>query len=74
LAQAIQKPPYHLTPELVWKAYEQLDRAKVRGAGPQKLLTNIISLLCFAIGDTDILEPFSEVVNRRFESWLAEQG
>ena len=73
LAGAIEKPPYHLTPELVWQAYEQLDRAKVKGAGPQKLLTNIISLLRFVIGDVDVLEPFPEVVNRRFESWLVQQ-
>ncbi|MCL4459779.1 MAG: DEAD/DEAH box helicase family protein [Chloroflexi bacterium] len=73
LAEAIKKPPYHLTPELVWQAYEQLDRAKVKGAGPQKLLTNIISLLRFAVGEADVLEPFPEVVNRRFGSWLAQQ-
>jgi len=73
LAGAIEKPPYNLTPELVWQAYEQLDRAKVKGAGPQKLLTNIISLLSFAVGETDVLEPFPEVVDQRFESWLVEQ-
>jgi type I restriction enzyme R subunit len=73
LAEAIKKPPYELTPELVWQAYEQLDRAKVKGAGPQKLLTNLISLLHFVIGETDVLEPFPEVENRRFESWLAQQ-
>ena len=50
LAEAIEKPPYQLTPELVWQAYEQLERSKVKGAGPQKLLTNIISLVRFATG------------------------
>jgi len=73
LAGAIEKPPYHLTPEQVWQAYEQLDRAKVRGAGPQKLLTNIISLTRFVIGKSDVLEPFPEVVERRFQTWLGEQ-
>jgi len=73
LAEAIQKPPYHLTPEVIWQAYEQLDRAKVKGAGPQRLLTNIISLVRFVIGESDILEPFPAVVNRRFTAWLEEQ-
>ena len=73
LANAIQKPPYNLSPELLWHAYEQLESSKVRGAGPQKLLTNIISLIHFAIGETDILEPFSETVNRRFDYWLTIQ-
>jgi len=73
LAEEITKPPYQLTPELIWQAYEQLDKSKVKGAGPQKLLTNIVSLLRFAAGENDILEPFSETVNRRFNLWLAQQ-
>jgi type I restriction enzyme R subunit len=73
IAEAIKKPPYHLTPELLWQAYEQLDRSKVRGAGAQKLLTDIISLIRFAAGKSDILEPFPETVNLRFERWRAQQ-
>ena len=49
LAEAIKKPPYQLTPELVWHAYEQLEKSKMRGAGPMKLLT-IISLVRYATG------------------------
>ena len=41
--------------------------------GLQKLLTNIISLIRFAAGESDILEPFSETVGDRFNGWLAEQ-
>ena len=73
LASAIKKPPYNLTHELLWHAYEQLESSKVRGAGPQKLLTNIISLIRFAIGESDVLEPFSETVNHRFNYWLTSQ-
>jgi len=73
LAEAIKKPPYKLTPELLWHAYEQLESSRVKGAGPQKLLTNIVSLIRFAVGRTDILEPFSEIVDRRFDRWLSMQ-
>jgi len=73
LAAAIEKPPYKLTPEVVWQAYEQLEKAKVRRAGAQKLLTNIISLIRFAAGTADVLEPFPQSVNRKFEAWLREQ-
>jgi len=73
LAEAIKKPPYQLTPEMLWQAYEQLDKSKVKGAGAQKLLTNIISLIRFASGKSDVLEPFPETVNQRFERWRAEQ-
>lgn len=73
LADAIKKPPYQLTPDLLWQAYEQLEKSKVRRAGPQKLLTDIISLVRFAIGDSELLEPFSEIVTKRFEHWLSLQ-
>jgi type I restriction enzyme R subunit len=73
LAEAIKKPPYFLTPELVWQAYEKLEKSKVRGAGPQKLLTNIISLVRFAIGESPVLEPFPELVNQKFKMWLEQQ-
>lgn len=73
LANAIEKPPYNLTPEALWRAYEQLEKSKVRGAGPQQLLTNLISLIRFAIGKTNILEPFSDTVDRRFNEWLNGQ-
>mgnify|MGYP000329503033 CR=1 FL=1 len=73
LAEAIKKPPYRLTPEILWQAYEQLDSSKVKGAGAQKLLTNIISLIRFATGKSDILEPFPETVNQRFNRWIAAQ-
>ena len=45
----------------------------MKGASPQKLLTNMISLVRFAVGEYEVLEPFSETVNRRFEEWLASE-
>lgn len=73
LAEAIEKPPYSLTPEVLWKAYEQLEKSRVRAAGPQKLLTDIISLVRFALGETETLEPFSAAIDERFRNWLSGQ-
>ena len=73
LAEAIEKPPYNLTPELLWLAYEQLEKSKVKGAGPQKLLTNIVSLVRFAVGSAEVLEPFPDEVERKFNAWLTNQ-
>jgi type I restriction enzyme R subunit len=73
LADAIKKPPYNLTPELVWLAYQQLEKSKVKDAGPQKLLTNIVSLVRFAVGKADVLEPFGDLVNYRFNDWFIKQ-
>ena len=73
LAQAIKKPPYQFTTEELWRAYERLDRSKVKGSGPDKLLTDIISLVRFAIGETATLEPYKETVDQRFQEWLTNQ-
>jgi len=73
LAEAIKRPPYNLAPEQLWQAYRQLEKSRVRGAGPQILLTDLISLLSFYMGEVETLEPFSATVERRFENWLTEQ-
>jgi len=72
LAEAIERPPYNFAPDMLWAAYEQLDKSKVKGAGPQKLLTDIISLVRYAMKESPVLEPFSETVNDRFQRWLLE--
>ena len=73
LADTIEKPPYSLSTEAVWTAYEQLEASKVKKAGPQRLLTNIISLVRFALGESGSLAPFPELIESRFDSWLASQ-
>ncbi len=73
LADAIRKPPYLLNTDLLWNAYEQLEKAKVRKAGPQKVLTNIISVVGFATGQEKVLRPFAESVNTSFGEWLRKQ-
>ena len=73
LAHEIERPPNNLRLEKVWDAYEQLEKSKVRRAGPQKILTNIVSLLRFALGEVDTLEPWADTVDARFRQWLKEQ-
>lgn len=73
LAEAISRPPYLLNVDALWHAYEQLDKARVKKAGPQRLLTDIISLIRFAIGEAVVLEPYVDTVSERFAAWLAEQ-
>jgi type I restriction enzyme, R subunit len=70
LADALDDPPYLLDSEALWKAYERLESAKVRGVSPQRLLTDIVSLVRFALGKDDVLEPYPAFVERRFQEWL----
>ena len=73
IADAIESTPHHLTTERLWRAYEQLEQSKVKGAGAHKLLTDIISLVRFAIGETETLEPYKESIDRQFQRWLSKQ-
>lgn len=72
LANAIEKPPYNLTPEMVWGAYQRLDKSKVKD-NPVKMLTDLISIVRFSSGKQDLLMPFSELVTEKFEKWLIQQ-
>ncbi len=72
LALAIKRPPRRWTPDLLWNAYEALDKSKVRGA-PQHVLTDLISLVRYAIHQQGELVPFPDQVVERFETWLQEQ-
>ncbi|MCE9598375.1 MAG: DEAD/DEAH box helicase family protein [Spirochaetia bacterium] len=74
LAERIEKPPYELTPEAVWNAYERLEAAKVKKAGTTRLLTDIVSLVRYASGKLTTLEPYTEFVDHRFEEWLTDQN
>ncbi|HVS12923.1 MAG TPA: type I restriction-modification enzyme R subunit C-terminal domain-containing protein [Thermoanaerobaculia bacterium] len=73
LAAAIGSPPRSWTPETLWRAYQTLERDKVRGASAQRLLTDIVSLVRFALRQDDELVPFPERVDGRFDEWLAQQ-
>jgi type I restriction enzyme, R subunit len=74
LAEALERPrPHYLQTESLWRAYERLEKARVRGASSEKMLTNIISLVRFASGEAETLEPYPEQVERRFEEWLSGQ-
>lgn len=72
LALALRLNNPQLTPESLWAAYEQLEKARVRGAGPRTLLTNLISLVRFALHQTDTLTAYPLTVDERFGAWLAQ--
>jgi type I restriction enzyme R subunit len=72
LANAIGRPPHQWTPGGLWAAYEALDKSKVRGSG-QRVTTDLVSLVRFALGEEDELVPFPEKVNERFTRWLRQQ-
>lgn len=72
LATTIQRPPRQWTPERLWRAYEMLDQSKVRGSG-DRMLTDIVSLVRYALDQDDELVPFRDQVDERFAAWLLTQ-
>jgi type I restriction enzyme R subunit len=72
LASSIEKPPRGWTPQVLWRAYETLEKSKVRGAGG-KVLADIVSLVRFALHQDNELRPFHDQVNERFAQWIAQQ-
>jgi type I restriction enzyme R subunit len=72
LAEAIALPPHNWTPAALWRAYETLDRSRVRGSGG-RVLTDVVSLVRYALGDEAELAPYPERVDERFAAWLAQQ-
>ncbi|MFQ5686214.1 MAG: type I restriction-modification enzyme R subunit C-terminal domain-containing protein [Candidatus Scalindua sp.] len=73
LASIIEKPPYLWGVDRLWDAYAALEKSKVRGASAQKILTDLVSLIRFALHQEDELEPFAEHVQKRYEEWLSGQ-
>ena len=73
LAEAIKAPPRSWTPEKLWRAYEILGKDKVRGASTKRMLTDIVSLVRFALQQDKELVPFGEQIRDRFDHWLAQQ-
>lgn len=72
LAQVIQQPPRAWTPEKLWLAYEALEKDKVRGHGG-RAVTDLVSLVRFALEQETLLRPFGETVEDRFAAWLSGQ-
>jgi len=75
LHEAIVAPPRLLTTKKLWAAYQLLEKNKVRGASSQRRLTDLVSLIRFALKDSkvDELVPFADDVQVRFEQWMATQ-
>jgi type I restriction enzyme R subunit len=60
LASQIEKPPYLWKIDRLWEAYAALEKSKVKGASAPHILTDLVSLVRFAIHQDNELVPFPE--------------
>lgn len=70
LHDALSRPPLMLTTEKLWAAYARVQETKVRGTGVRRQLTDLVSLVRFALGMDEELRPFAENVDKRFANWV----
>jgi type I restriction enzyme R subunit len=73
LAGAIERPPYLWNESQLWQAYAALEKSKVKGASAKRILTDLVSLVRFAMHQDNELVPFPEKVQVNFKAWLAQQ-
>jgi type I restriction enzyme R subunit len=71
LRAAMARPPWELRDATVWACYRRLHAGQTRA--PTGLLTDLVGLVRYAIGDRAELEPLARDVNRRFELWLGRE-
>ncbi len=64
-----QGEPLYMT-EALWRAYQTLEKDRVRGAGEKRVLADLVSLVRHAALDEE-LEPYPERAARRYQEWLA---
>jgi len=72
LADRIQRPPHNWTPDLLWRAYENVEVGRVTHADRTQV-TDLVSLVRFAVGTDDALVPYADKVQERYASWLLQQ-
>ncbi|MFC2141345.1 DEAD/DEAH box helicase family protein [Acidobacteriota bacterium] len=73
LSKTMKKPPYNLSTEFVWRAFEQLEIDKVKKRRPEFLLADIISLVRFGLHKENVLVPYQDTMDLRFADWLVNQ-
>jgi len=73
LADTLHAPPHLMDESTLWQAYAALDKGKVKGASRQRILTDLVSLVRFAMHQDNELVPYPERVAANFKAWLGQQ-
>ncbi|MBI2312892.1 MAG: DEAD/DEAH box helicase family protein [Betaproteobacteria bacterium] len=71
LAERLNAPPHLWTESQLWQAYAALEKDKVKGASGRRILTDLVSLVRFAMHQENELVPYPERVAANFKAWLA---
>lgn len=72
LAERIQRPPRNWTVDLIWAAHAAIEDNLGRHS-QRRTLTDLVSLIRYAIGQDDELVPYAEKIRERYAGWLRQQ-
>lgn len=72
LADALHAPPHLLDESALWQAYAAIKKDRVKGTTQRRLLTDLVSLVRFAMSQDNELLPYPERVQANFKAWLAQ--
>lgn len=74
LSDTLHAPPHLMDESVLWQAYAALDQTKVKGTSVRRILTDLVSLVRYAMHQENELVPYPERVAANFKAWLAQQG
>jgi type I restriction enzyme, R subunit len=72
LRAALARPPWLLEPVAIWQAYKRLSTGAIRSS-PARVLTDIVALIRYALGQRETLAPLSSDMAGRFNLWLGRE-
>ncbi len=72
LEAKLKAQPQHFTKEALWRAYEVSTEKAVKGKVQR--ITDLISLVRYALQAAPVLEPFEAHVQARYATWLAAKS
>lgn len=72
LRAKMARPPWLLEPVSLWGAYKRLSGGAIR-TNPARVLTDIVSLVRFALAQRETLAPLSADMAGRFNLWLGRE-
>ena len=73
LADALHAPPHLIDEGQLWQAYAALNNTRVKGTSQRRLLTDLVSLVRFAMQQDNELVPYPERVQSNYSAWLARR-
>ncbi len=72
LEAKLRNSPEHFTKEALWQAYAVVQSHTTKGKVQR--VTDLISLVRFAMNTAPVLEPFEAHVHNRYATWLASKA